>query len=253
MKRLWLDNERFVELSESTGKQDIKQVQFLAEEIETRERVGELWAQFFNTIENPDPVLRKTGNIITIFDEVKRDPQVSSCMTGRRSGVQKLNWRIEQNDASTKAVDAIETIFKTFKMHSVIREIMDALFYGYQVQELVWGVVDGYTIPVKIEQKPAEWFGFDYNNQLMRKNNAFDDYVPAEYHKFLLSRNNATYKNPYGEGLLSMCFWPVTFKKGGVKFWAVFLEKFGMPQQRSIIWTTCPDCARHLFARVPRS
>ena len=26
-----------------------------------------------------------------------------------------------------------------------------------------------------------------------------------------------------------MCFWPVTFKKGGLKFWAKFLEKFGMP------------------------
>ena len=28
---------------------------------------------------------------------------------------------------------------------------------------------------------------------------------------------------------LSRCFWPVTFKKGGMKFWVIFLEKYGMP------------------------
>ena len=28
---------------------------------------------------------------------------------------------------------------------------------------------------------------------------------------------------------MSRCFWPVAFKKGGFKFWAVFTEKFGMP------------------------
>lgn len=26
-----------------------------------------------------------------------------------------------------------------------------------------------------------------------------------------------------------MCFWPVAFKKGGMKFWLRFAEKFGSP------------------------
>jgi phage gp29-like protein len=44
-----------------------------------------------------------------------------------------------------------------------------------------------------------------------------------------LSRHHATYQNPYGERVLGRCFWPVVFKKGGFKFWAVFTEKYGMP------------------------
>ena len=35
--------------------------------------------------------------------------------------------------------------------------------------------------------------------------------------------------NPYGRGLGQRLWWPVWFKKNGVKFWLVFLEKFGMP------------------------
>ena len=35
--------------------------------------------------------------------------------------------------------------------------------------------------------------------------------------------------NPYGSGLGQKIYWPVWFKKNGVKFWLVFLEKYGMP------------------------
>ncbi|MCL2282923.1 MAG: DUF935 domain-containing protein, partial [Fibromonadales bacterium] len=35
--------------------------------------------------------------------------------------------------------------------------------------------------------------------------------------------------NPYGEAVLSDCFWPVSFKNGNIKWWLIFAEKFGMP------------------------
>lgn len=45
----------------------------------------------------------------------------------------------------------------------------------------------------------------------------------------MVPRQDATYDNPYGFPDLSMCFWPVTFKKGGMKFWVRFAEKYGSP------------------------
>lgn len=230
-KKLWINEDRFIELAENSDN-------YLQTEIATRVRIDEWWTQFFNTIENPDPVLRKTGYSIVVYDEVKRDSQVSSCIIGRLAGVQKLKWKLEQNNASARAVEIITSILNSVKMHNLYREILDAVFYGYSIQEIVWAPVDGIIKPVKIEQKPHEWFGFDSDNILFRRDGGFDNWVPAEQFKFLLSRNNASYKNPYGEGLLSMCFWPVTFKKGGIQFWAIFLEKFGMP---------------HIYAKLPSS
>ncbi|OHD27419.1 MAG: hypothetical protein A2Y38_05585 [Spirochaetes bacterium GWB1_59_5] len=34
---------------------------------------------------------------------------------------------------------------------------------------------------------------------------------------------------PYGLGLAHWLYWPVFFKRSGVKFWLIFLEKYGMP------------------------
>ena len=47
--------------------------------------------------------------------------------------------------------------------------------------------------------------------------------------KFLCPQSNPSYENPYGERTLSRVFWPVTFKKGGLKFWVIFTEKYGIP------------------------
>ena len=47
--------------------------------------------------------------------------------------------------------------------------------------------------------------------------------------KFLLAQHQATYANPYGQKILPLCFWPVTFKKGGWRWWVQFTEKFGSP------------------------
>lgn len=50
-----------------------------------------------------------------------------------------------------------------------------------------------------------------------------------EPRKFLLARQEASYANPYGFADLSMCFWPTVFKRGGLKFWVTFTEKYGTP------------------------
>jgi phage gp29-like protein len=47
--------------------------------------------------------------------------------------------------------------------------------------------------------------------------------------KFVVVGKMRSWENPYGEPDLAACFWPVTFKRGGLKFWVTFTEKYGMP------------------------
>lgn len=51
----------------------------------------------------------------------------------------------------------------------------------------------------------------------------------GERQRFIVARQDATYANPYGFPDLSMCFWPATFMRGGLKFWVQFTEKYGSP------------------------
>ncbi|BCB96791.1 hypothetical protein JZK55_17130 [Dissulfurispira thermophila] len=86
-----------------------------------------------------------------------------------------------------------------------------------------------WDIKEKVVSKPQNWFVFDEENKLKlrTKDNVYGESLP-EY-KFLLIQHNATYHNPYGDPSLAKCFWPVTFKRGGLKFWVIFTEKYGMP------------------------
>jgi hypothetical protein len=62
--------------------------------------------------------------------------------------------------------------------------------------------------------KPPEWFQFDNDNLLrFRAKDAGLEGEPVPLNKFVVPRQDATYDNPYGFPDLSMCFWPVTFKK----------------------------------------
>jgi phage gp29-like protein len=85
-------------------------------------------------------------------------------------------------------------------------------------------------VPTDIIGKPPNWFVFDENNALRMRTKAApvsgEELPPM---KFLLPRQDATYDNPYGFPDLSMCFWPTTFKKAGLKFWVAFTEKYGTP------------------------
>ncbi|MCB0713891.1 MAG: DUF935 family protein [Ignavibacteriae bacterium] len=76
--------------------------------------------------------------------------------------------------------------------------------------------------------KPQEWFDFDLKNRFRIIRGSNQPKIPNRY-KFLLPRHRATYQNPYGQALLSSCYWPVVIKRQGYKMFTVFVEKFGMP------------------------
>jgi phage gp29-like protein len=197
-------------------------------ELATRTSMGDYFASFYNAIDNPDPVLRKTGQSLAVYREIKRDPHVKTCLISRKAGTTKRNWDI--SGGTDKANAEIEAIFNDLNMLQIIKEILDASFMGHQVQEVIWDKIGSMIVPTGVVAKPQEWFYFDIDNQLMRRKtaNALEG-VPVEDRKFLLTQYEADYLNPYGEGAASECFWPVTFKKGGVKYWALFLQKFGIP------------------------
>ena len=117
-------------------------------------------------------------------------------------------------------------------------------------------------LPVSVWEKPREWFYFDNKNQLHFRNLTTltpnlspsrggqvgeregegiivvgEEADPAVAIKFILLQNNPTYENPYGDKALSRCFWPAAMKRGGMKFFATHVEKYGMP---------------YLFGKLPR-
>lgn len=202
----------------------------LAQHIATRQRrpdllIGNLW------LPNPDPILKKLGRDIEAYRELRSDAHTGGCIRRRKAAVKAMEWRIERDKASARMHRLVQGIFEQLDLGALINDIMEAVLYGYQPLEILWQQRTGQAPAVqRIIGKPPEWFLFDSEARLRfksREHPLHGELLPER--KFLLARQEASYANPYGFADLSMCFWPVTFKRGGMRFWFKFAEKYGMP------------------------
>ena len=232
--KLWIDENNFIEIDDRKS---------LSTEIAARSRSLD-WMGIWALLPDPDPVLQKTGQDVAVYRKLLSDPHVWSCYQSRKSGTLSCEWKIkEAKEGSVRQnknnYKIIENLMKSLDVYQIITDMLEAPFFGMAPLEVIWESAENSWLPERIEGKPPEWFAFDPENKLrfLSMDNMTDGEEIPDY-KFLLPRHHASYQNPYGERVLSKCFWPVVFKKAGFKFWAVFTEKYGMP------W---------LVGRVPRS
>lgn len=197
--------------------------------IATRERSIET-PGFGMVLPNPDPILKARGQDIRVYRDLRSDAHLGGCIRRRKSAVKALEWGLDRGRAKSRVAKNIEALFADLDLERIIGEIMDAPLFGYQPLEIDWGRVGGLIVPRDLRGKPQEWFCYGQDNQLRfrtREQPYEGEELPAR--KFIVARQDATYANPYGFPDLSMCFWPLVFKKGGVKFWVNFAEKYGTP------------------------
>ncbi len=223
----------------------------LTQEIATRNFAYGYFPGFFNFLPDPDPILRNIGRDQTVYKDLLSDDQVGPLFARRKNLTKSLDWDIEQGDASDKELEICELTIKLLsgqrsKIKDIISQSLNPIGFGYSVFEVVWAIIDGKLLPISLQEKPREWFSFNMNNELVYKSKEnYDGIVvvgpstpPELKYKFILLQNDSSYDNPYGDKALSRCFWPVTFKRGGMRFFGKFVNKYGMP---------------FLFGKLPRN
>jgi len=186
------------------------------------------FSAFGLVLPNPDPILKAQGKDISAYRDLRSDAHVGGCIRRRKSAVKALEHGLDRDRAPSRVAKAVEAMLGDLDLDQIIGEMLDAVLYGYQPMEVMWQRQGGLLVPAAVVGKPPERFCFDPDNLLRLKTRTAPvdgELLPPK--KFLLPRQDATYQNPYGFADLSMCFWPVFFKKGGVRLWLSFVEKYG--------------------------
>jgi len=185
-------------------------------------------ATFLQTLPDPDLTLKAAGLTRADLRRLTKDDEVTQCWEKRVEAVAGMPWRLEPNNsrASHWLTEEIEP-----HIHDLIVAAMDAVFYGYSVQEVIYR--DGARIGIdRISHKPFEWFFFNAAGELRYRPNdgsGGTEGLPCDPRKFLLSRNRASYSNPYGEALVSRLWWPVFYRAQLWAFRMQALERYGTP------------------------
>jgi phage gp29-like protein len=217
---LWLTDSQFMPFASPQG--------FLTQEIATRDRAPDFLA-IHSMLPNPDPVLKKMGKDIEVYRELLSDAHLGAVEESRKSGVGSREWELDRGKSKSRPARLIEDMLRELDMDRIISEILDAPLYGYQPLEVLWAKTGDYLLPIDVVGKPPEWFHFWADNTLRLRTRDNPMGIELSPRKFLLPRHRATYQNPYGFPLLSRCFWSIAMKKGGIKWWITFVEKYGMP------------------------
>jgi len=189
-------------------------------------------------LEPTDPILRtRGGGSFDIYKPILTDPQVKSVMTQRISAVTSREWEVvpgEDTAAGKRAADWLREELAALKFDRLTEKMLWGLFYGYSVAEQMYrrdGRLWGWE-EIRVRDRVRFRFDEECGLRLLTLSNMLTgEEMPPE--KFWVFSTGADHDDePYGLGLAHWLYWPVWFKRNGLKLWLIALDKFGMPTAR---------------------
>ena len=194
---------------------------------------------------NPDVVYAELGLNYLHEQEIK-DAHYRNCIRIRKNSITARELVVEP--ASEDPIDQDAAAFLEWNLEHIkgtikadIRQCADAISKGYSVMEIVWaqctdGDWAGRWYIEELRSMPPECFEFRTDEHGKIKSDGFRnisdgawDGTPVDINKFVVWSFDPLYENPYGRGLGATCLWYMWFKQNGLKFWLVYVEKFGTP------------------------
>ena len=185
--------------------------------------------------QSDDSVLKnRGGGRLDIYKEVLNDDEVKSAFTQRQDAVISREWKVEpggDKPIDIEAADAMSELLKSVGFDRVTKLMHYGVFYGYAVAELIYGIKDNLYWIDDIKVRDRRRFRFTPMGELrlLTPNNMHEG-VACDAPYFWHYATGADHDDePYGLGLAHWLYWPSFFKRNDIKFWLIFLEKFGMP------------------------
>lgn len=179
----------------------------------------------------------KGGGNYQVYREVLRDDQCSSTFAQRRLSVVCREWMVDPASESAQdkvAAEFIKQQLAALDWDDITDQMLYARWYGHAVAECLWGRSENRVTLDAIKVRDRSRFAYDENGGLhLMKMGRYEQMPERKF--WTVSTGADHHDSPYGLGLAHFCYWPVFFKRNGIRFWLVFLEKFGMPTAKGTI------------------
>ena len=206
-----------------------------------------------------DSVLdRRGGGDLKLYEAVLSDPQVKSVLAQRQLAVTQCEWQVDaasDRRVDKKAAESLRSQLNHIGWDRVTTHMLYGVFYGYAVAEIIYAREGAQVVmdQVKVRNRRRFRFGKDGDLRLLTAEHMLEG-LPAEAPYFWHFSTGADHDDePYGLGLAHWLYWPVLFKRNGLKFWLIFLEKFGMPTAKGEYDTNATPAERQQLLAATRA
>ena len=181
--------------------------------------------------------LRGAGNY-DIYQDIRSDAQVHATLQQRQLAMVAAEWEVMPGGdkrVDRQAADQLTEQLTAINWDKVSSLMHWGVFYGYGIAEMLWGR-DGAAVSIEdIKVRDRNRFRFDAAGRcrlLTTASPAGELLPPAKFWQFSTGADHSD--EPYGLGLAHWCYWPVQFKKQGIRFWLIHLDKFGSPTAKGV-------------------
>jgi phage gp29-like protein len=161
---------------------------------------------------------------------------VMSTFQQRRLAVVSVPWEVQPGGPALKdkkAAEFLTDVINKIGFDNLTDKMLYGTFYGYAVGECLWAYDEGSSRITldRIKVRKARRFRFapDESLRMLTYKNMMPGEVmpPRKFWVYACGADNDD--EPYGLGLAHWLYWPVFFKKNGIKLWLKFLDKFAQP------------------------
>lgn len=196
---------------------------------------------------NPDILVRRKGGLV-IFDEMRHDDAVKFALILKKQATIAPGFEIEPATDEPKNQEIAEFVEYAFNQMSgsindVLMQILLALDYGFSISEIVWKMFDygphSGKVGIKaIKSKKPHHYDFEtdeYSNILKNGlivSNMITGNQNLPINKFLLYTHQKEFGNWYGISDLRPAYRHWWSKDAIIKFWNIYLERYGQPITR---------------------
>jgi phage gp29-like protein len=182
-----------------------------------------------------DSVLRARGaNDLLIYEQVLSDPEVKATFSQRQLAVTKCEWQVDAGGTKRidrQAADSLREQLNAVGWDNATTKMLYGVFYGYAPAELIYRPDNDRICIDAIKVRNRRRFRYTPKGELrLLTPSSMTEGVPAPAPYFWSFQTGADNDDePYGLGLAHWLYWPVLFKRNNIRFWLMFLEKFGQP------------------------
>ena len=185
--------------------------------------------------QNQDKVLKSEsgGKGIELYEDLLRDSEVQSALQTRKLAVVGKEWEVipASDDAEDiKIAEFVKDVLLHCNYDAARQSLLSGIVLGFKAAEVMWEYSEGDIWIKEIIGKASRRFAFDLQGRLrlLTLQNMIEG-IEVPDRKFIVFRNVSDNGSYYGDGLGRSLYWPVWFRKNGIKFGAIICDKFGSP------------------------
>ena len=187
---------------------------------------------------NPDRLFQKFGNY-DIYDKMREDDQIKSVLGIKKNLVLSAGWDIDIHEDIPLHDEIRDSLLRwlhddaEISFEQSLKEMLTNLDYGVSISEPVWMLHDGNVKLRYIKTRAPHSFHIytdDFGNiRKIVQHTLNNGELIISPNKIIVFPHQMEYGNWYGKSDLASAYRPWWSKDIIIKFWNIYLEKWGAP------------------------